>query len=188
MKGSLKARSSGGFCMDNLEEALRLEVRRKIYGTVQQNPGLHFREIQRRVGIATGALQYHLDYLGKKHLVRSEKDAKFLRYYLVREEFKDTQLMGLLRQGSMRKIIVFLMQRRFANNVTISNAVGLSPSTTSWHVEKLSGAGILSGRKHGRKSYYSLADKDRVAQLLVGYKASFLDEMVDNFVEVWEEI
>src|SRR3989344_8482830 len=115
--------------MDNLEEALKLEVRNRIYTTIQQNPGIHFREIQRRMGIATGALQYHLDYLQKKHLVRSERDAKFLRYYLIREEFKETQLMGILRQESMRKIIVFLMQRRFANNLTIAKAVGLSPST-----------------------------------------------------------
>ncbi|VVC00073.1 Winged helix-turn-helix DNA-binding protein [uncultured archaeon] len=174
--------------MDNLEEALRLEVRRRIYGTIQQNPGLHFREIQRRVGIATGALQYHLEYLVKKHLVRPEKDAKFLRYYLIREEFKETGLMGLLRQESMRKIIVFLMQRRFANNTTISSAIALSPSTTSWHLEKLADSQIVDRKKRGRKTYYSLIDKDKVASLLVGYKSSFLDEMVDNFVEVWEEI
>ncbi len=174
--------------MDNLEEALRLEVRKKIYSTLQESPGLHFREIQRRVGIATGALQYHLDYLMKKHLIRAEKDAKFLRYYLIREEFTETALMNLLRQDSMRKIIVFLMQRRFANNLTISQAVGLSPSTTSWHIEKLAEASVLEKKKRGRKTYYSVIDKDRIANLLVGYQKSFLDEMVDNFVEVWEEI
>ncbi len=174
--------------MDNLEEALKLDVRKKIYKTLQQSPGLHFREIQRRVGIATGALQYHLDYLVKKHLLRAEKDAKFLRYYLIREEFTETALMNLLRQESMRKIIVFLMQRRFANNLTISGAIGLSPSTTSWHIEKLAEAGVLGRKKRGRKTYYSIVDKGRIAALLVGYQKSFLDEMVDNFVEVWEEI
>lgn len=174
--------------MDALEEALKLEVRRRIYVTIQQNPGLHFREIQRRVGIATGALQYHLDYLVKKHLVRAEQDAKFLRYYLIREEFTETTLMNLLRQESMRKIIVFLMQRRFANNATISGMVGLSPSTTSWHIEKLFEAGLIDKKKRGRKIYYNVKDKDRIANLLVNYRQSFLDEMVDNFVEVWEEI
>src|SRR3989344_3157639 len=111
-----------------LEEALQLEVRKKIYNTVKRNPGLHFRELQRRVGIATGALQYHLDYLAKKHLVKTERETKFLRYYLVRQDFAETGLMALLRQDSIRAIMVFLMQRRFANNNTIAASVNLSPS------------------------------------------------------------
>ena len=51
--------------MDDFEEALALEVRRKIYEEIKASPGLHFRELQRRVGLATGSLQYHLDYLAK---------------------------------------------------------------------------------------------------------------------------
>ncbi len=173
--------------MDVLEQALKLDIRKKIYNTIKRNPGLHFREIQRRVGIATGALQYHLDYLTKKHLVKTERETKFLRYYLVRQDFEDTSLMALLRQDSMRKIIVFLMQKRFANNQTISKQVNLSPSTTSWHLEKLVESGVIEKNRRGRKTYFKLTDKDKIAELLVGYKRSFLDEAVNNFVEIWEE-
>ena len=48
-----------------LDEAVILTPRDKIYSIIVQNPGLHFREIQRRTNIATGALQYHLEYLKK---------------------------------------------------------------------------------------------------------------------------
>ncbi|HLC93123.1 MAG TPA: winged helix-turn-helix transcriptional regulator [archaeon] len=173
---------------DVLESALQLDIRKKIYNTIKRNPGLHFRELQRRVGIATGALQYHLDFLVKRHLLKTEKETKFMRYYLVRQDFEDTELMSLLRQESMRKIIVFLTQKRFATNTTISSGVALSPSTTSWHLDKLSESGIVEKAKRGRRTYFKVADKDRVATLLVDYRRSFLDEMVDNFVEVWEEI
>ncbi|MCR4335493.1 MAG: winged helix-turn-helix transcriptional regulator [archaeon] len=174
--------------MDVLEQALKLDVRKKIYNTIKKNPGLHFREIQRRVGIATGALQYHLDYLVKKHLVKTERETKFLRYYSVRQEFEETSLMALLRQDSMRKIIVFLMQRRFANNQTISKQVNLSPSTTSWHLEKLVESSVVAKDRRGRKTYFKLTDKEKLAELLVGYRKSFLDEAVNNFVELWEEV
>ncbi len=173
---------------DELEVALQLDIRKKIYNTMKRNPGLHFRELQRRVGIATGALQYHLDFLQKRHLIKSEKETKFIRYYLVRQQFYDTPLMSLLRQDSMRKIIVFLMQKRFAANQTVSKGVQLSPSTTSWHLEKLSESGVVEKSKRGRKTIFKIADKGRVANILVAYKRSFLDEVVDNFVEVWEEI
>lgn len=174
--------------MDELEQALKLEVRKKIYNTIKRNPGLHFRELQRRVGIATGAMQYHLDYLMKKHLIKTEREIKFLRYYLVRQTFEETDLMSLLRQESIRKIIVFLMQRRFANNTNISQVVGLSPSTTSWHLEKLVENGVVEKSRRGRKTYFKIVDKERIANLLVSYRRSFMDEVVNNFVEVWEEI
>lgn len=174
--------------MDELEQALKLDVRKKIYNTIKRNPGLHFREIQRRVGIATGATQYHLDYLVKKHLIKTEREKKFLRYYLVRQNFEETNLMSLLRQDSIRKILVFLMQRRFANNTTIADQVNLSPSTTSWHLEKLVGNEIIEKNRRGRKTYFKVIDKQRIANLLVGYRRSFLDETVNNFVEIWEEI
>lgn len=173
---------------DPLEEALRLEVRRKIYDTIKENPGLHFRELQRRVDIATGALQYHLDYLGKKHLVKTEREAKFLRYYLVREKFDDTKLMSLLRQESIRKIVVFLMQKRAVMLETISANAGLSPSTVSWHLDKLSESQIIEKSRRGRKIFFKVVDKEKVGKMLVDYKESFLDEIVDNFVEVWEEM
>ncbi len=173
---------------DVLEEALKLEVRKKIYNTLKRNPGLHFRELQRRVGIATGALQYHTDYLVKKHLVRIEKETKFIRYYLVRQQFEETALMSVLRQESMRRIIVFLMQRRFASTQRISESVALSPSTTSWHLEKLVESGFVVKLERSGKTVYSIADKERIAAILVNYRRSFLDEVVDNFVEVWEEI
>ncbi|MFH1392031.1 MAG: winged helix-turn-helix transcriptional regulator [Candidatus Diapherotrites archaeon] len=173
--------------MDVLEQALKLDIRKKIYNTIKRNPGLHFREIQRRVGIATGALQYHLDCLMKKNLLKTERETKFLRYYLVRQDFEETSLMALLRQDSMRKIIVFLMQRRFANNQTISKQVNLSPSTTSWHLEKLVESNVVEKNRRGRKTYFKLTDKEKLAELLVGYRRSFLDEAVNNFVEIWEE-
>ncbi len=173
--------------VDELEGALQLDIRKKIYGTIKKNPGLHFRELQRRVGIATGALQYHLDFLQKKHLLKTERETKFLRYYLVRQEFGEMDLMAVLRQESMRRIVVFLMQRRFANNSAISREISLSPSTTSWHLEKLVEANVLEKSRRGRKTYFKVVDKQRVADVLVNYRRSFLDEVVNNFVEIWEE-
>ncbi len=173
--------------MDALEQALKLDIRKKIYGLIKKNPGLHFRELQRRVGIATGALQYHLEYLQKKHLVKTERETKFLRYYLVRADFEETDLMALLRQESMRKIIVFLMQKRFATIPSISRDINLSPSTTSWHLDKLFEKKVVEKNRRGKKTFFKLIDKQKIATLLVNYRKSFLDVVVDNFVEIWEE-
>ena len=174
--------------MDELEEALALDVRRKIYNLLKRSPGLHFREIQRRSKLATGSLQYHLDYLSKRHLVKQEKDLKFTRFYIVRQDFEGTTEMGALRQKSLRKIILFLLKKKRANNDQISRQIDLSPSTTSWHLDKLLEKGIVQKKRSGRKTIYTLADPDKSADVLVRFQKSFLDEMVDNFVEIWQQI
>ena len=173
--------------IDALDEAVALSTRDRIYSTISKNPGLHFREVQRRTEIATGALQYHIDYLQKKHLVRSEKDGKFSRFYAVRGEDVDTELMSLLRQESVRRIVLFLMKRRRATLPQISKEVSLSASTTSFHMQKLVQSEMIVQKNYGKKTYFSLKDKDRVLELLLTYKKSFLDEVVDNFVDLWEE-
>ena len=175
---------------EQLSEALALGARNKIYRAINKNPGLHFRELQRRTKIATGSLQYHIDFLLKRHLIKSEKTGKFVRYYSTRgpQLGTDQVTMGLLRQPSLRKIILFLLTKKRANNEKIAVAVGLSPSTVSWHMVKLVQGNIVEKRRVGRKTFFYIKDADNISALLSNYKKSFLDEMVDSFVDIWDEM
>jgi predicted transcriptional regulator len=171
------------------EKALNLESRRKIYEVIEANPGLHFRELQRKTGIAIGSLQYHLDCLEKNHLIKTFRQGKFLRYYSVKESVvEEKTAMSFLRKKSARKIILFLLEKKRANNLEISRQVNLSPSTTSWHLEQLVREGVIGKEKRGRESFFYVIKPREVASLLVEHKKSFVDELVDSFVEVWSEI
>lgn len=175
---------------EQLNEALALGARNKIFKAIKKSPRIHFRELQRRTKIATGSLQYHLDFLIKRHLIRSEKSGKFVRYYSTRgEQLGDMeQTIGLLRQPSLRKITLFLLTKKRANNEKIAAAVGLSPSTVSWHMLKLVQNGVVEKRRVGRKTFFYIQDADKIAALLKSYRRSFLDDMVDSFVELWDEM
>ena len=176
--------------MVDLDSALALGARDKIYRVISKNPGLHFRELQRRTGLATGSLQYHLDYLTKRQLVKFAKQGKFVRYYSTKgEQFGENEtLMNLLRQDSLRKIVLFLLTRRSATNPVIANAVGLSPSTISWHLNKLVVGGVVAVRKRMRKKYFYLVSPETAKELLRVHRGSFLDELVDHFVEIWDSM
>ncbi len=173
--------------LKRLDEAVALTPRDRIYSTIVKNPGLHFREVQRRTNIANGAMQYHLDYLKKKNFIREEKEGKFSRFYALQTDVRDTKLMNLLRQDSVRKIVLFLMQKRRATLPVISKNVGLGLSTTSFHMQKLLSSKIVLQKTIRGKIYFNLGDKDSIMGLFVEYKKSFLDELVDNFVELWEK-
>ncbi len=178
--------------MDDAEQALELSVRNRLHDAIKDSPGLHFRELQRRTGIAVGSLQYHLEFLERVHLVRKVKEGKFVRYYSVRGEQLGEQqrTMSLLRQDSIRKIVLFLLspQPRPANNLQLSQGVGLSPSTVSWHVQKLLEAGVVLKEQRGRETFFSVRNPAQTAQLLIHHQKSFFDELVDNFAEVWQQM
>lgn len=171
----------------NLEEAMALTPRDRIYSTIVQNPGLHFREIQRRTSIATGALQYHVDYLKKKGFIREEKQGKFSHFYSLQSGEVDSGLMNLLRQESVRRIVLFLMNKRRATLPIISRNVNLSLSTTSFHMQKLLLSQIVLQKSIQGKIYFFLSDKEKILVLLVQYRKSFLDTLVDNFIDTWEK-
>ncbi len=169
---------------------LSLEVRKKIYEVIVASPGLHFREIQRRCEIAVGSLQYHLDYMQKHHVIRSQSEGKFVRYYTVRgpQMHHNQNIMAFLRHASTRKIILYLLQQKRANNETIAAHIQLSPSTTSWHLDKLVEANVLTRTREGRMSFFALVAPEEARKLVVDYKSSFLDDAVDNFVNVVQEL
>ncbi|MBT4870169.1 MAG: winged helix-turn-helix transcriptional regulator [Candidatus Diapherotrites archaeon] len=171
----------------DLEETMALSPRDRIYSMIIQNPGLHFREIQRRVDIATGALQYHIDYLKKKHLIYEEKEGKFSRFYAHQEQKIDEKLMNLLRQDQVRQIVLFLLTKRRATIKTIVKEMELSTSTTKFHLQKLLDTGIVLEKESQGKTFYSLKEREPIMELLIVYKKSFMDSLVDNFVEIWEE-
>lgn len=182
---------------EGFDRALQLGVRKKIYDIVEESPGLHFREIQRRSGLAVGSLQYHLDYLQKHHILRTQAEGKFVRYYSVRgtqvNESTDPGMLGqktmaFLRHESTRKVILFLLKEKRANNERIAEEIGLSPSTTSWHLDKLVENGVLARAREGRKTFFSLVNAASAQHLLVTFRKSFFDQAVDNFVELTQAL
>lgn len=176
--------------VDEGQKALELQSRDRLYKAIEENPGLHFRELQRRSGMAVGSLQYHLQVLERHHLVRIEKTGKFSRFYSVRgPQLGDKQvLMSFLRKPTVRRIVLFLIEKKRAANDQISKKCELSPSTVSWHMNELLSKGIVGKRKRGRKIAYFISDPVGTAELLKGYRESFVDELVDNFVQVWDNV
>lgn len=167
---------------------LDLETRRRIYEQIHKSPGVHFRELERRLKLVVGSLQYHLHYLEKKKLIVASSDDDYLRYFVINKNLneKERKILYLLRRSSCRHILIQLLNNPDLNNKDLSLAVGLSPSTISWNLNKLVEAGVIERKKTGRISNFTIIDPTAVVELLICYKESFLDTLVDDFIETWE--
>lgn len=169
------------------KKALELEIRQTIYSLISLSPGLHFREIQRRTKIATGQLTYHLDYLQKAGLIKMENDGEYLRYYAhIQITDGERRVLELARQRSIRHILLYLLENDNCNHDYLVRNLDIAPSTISWHLKKLIDADVVNKKVEGRKSFYSLNNPGLIKKVLIEYKESFLDILVDRFIEMWE--
>ena len=91
----------------------------------------------------------------------------------------------MLRQDIPRKIMVRLLERDTASHSDLLTNFDISPSTLSFHLNKLVKARILNREKQGRVRNYSLLEREAVIETLITYRESFLDEVVDRFADVW---
>jgi len=172
---------------DTREEALLLEVRKKVYSSIENFPGIHFRELQRKVGVGTGNLEYHLNYLKKLNLIKIEKTRANKRFYPLDLNDYERKILGILRQKNFRKIILKILENKFVTHKIVVDCLQISPSSATWYLNQLTEKNILAVSEKGREKHHQLKDRHEIIKIIITYKESFLDKLVDKFVETWEE-
>jgi predicted transcriptional regulator len=169
--------------------ALELENRRRIYRLVSKFPGIHMRDIQERLGLSMGVLEYHLNYLEKEQILSTETDG-YRKSFFLRSDVQhcDKATLALLRQEAPRRIIIFILLRQKAAFKEILDEMRTSKSTLSFHMRKLTDAGLVASERVGRELSYTIREPEVAARLIITYKESFLDSVVDRFVDAWLEV
>lgn len=171
---------------EKAEQALELETRRRIFRHLQAKPGAHMREIGRELTMPMGTLEYHLHYLVKAGLLSIREDGRYVRYFTVGEMGRrEKDVLAVLRQEVPRRIATHLLVNPGANHGQILAQFQLSASTLSFHLKKLLVSEIARQEKQGRENRYWIVEPELVGKVLVAYRESFLDDVVDRFAEVW---
>jgi len=169
------------------DAVLELETRRRLYDVIHASPGLHFRELERRLGLAYGTLQYHLEFLKKHGLVVEEKVGDYARFFPTGfRSIRERELLSLLRQKTVRHLLLFLLEKQGVRNRDLAQRLKLSASTVSWHIGRLVASGAVEQEVKDGETVYRVSEPEAVIQLLLTYKTSFVDEIVDRFIELWE--
>ena len=169
-------------------DPLELESRKRIYECVRNSPGIHFREIQRRTNLPIGVLEYNLNCLVNRSLLSVDKQESFSRYFPCGQLNAEKQrIMAALRQEIPRGIMLYLMRHPGASHGEVLSNFTISGGTLSYHIKKLVARGVLKLEKVGRESRMTVIDPDKVADLLIIYRRTFLDKLVDDFVAMYVE-
>jgi len=169
------------------DEVLANTTRRQVYETVNRQPGLHLREIERRTGIPLSTLNYHLDFLVKYDLLERETDGHYTRFYAKDIEEDERKLLTVLRQKTLRNILLELIDREKMSYQELLEHLEIPASTLSFYMNKLLKADTVSLHRIGRENFYTIKNGKKVARTLIVYKSSFLDNLVDNVLSTWME-
>jgi predicted transcriptional regulator len=154
---------------------------------IEQTPGIRYRELLRLTGLVNGVLTYHLAALEKANVIKVDRGSRITRYYLVNVSEKESAILKFVRHEPIRQIVLFILEQDMSTFNEIVNHTGKAPSTVSSHLKRLKEAGIISVR-YGEYQLYRIVERDFVAEVLSKYKESFVDKVVDNYIQTVEEL
>ena len=153
------------------EEVLSLDIRKEIYEYVLENPGLHLRELSRRLNIPKTTLKYHIRLLVRNRLISLEENGKYNRYFAQDKlGIIDKKFLVIIRQETPRRIIFLAYLYREIQIHEISKALDIPVTTLAYHIQKLKDIGILDVYKQNGKTSYCLNNRKYIYSLIVKYK------------------
>ena len=164
-------------------------VQDKIVKYVNKIPGIRYRELLRMTGFSHGVLSYHLRFLDNSGKIRVNRvNNRVTRYFSYDVSSHESYVMGLLRQETTRKIIMYILE----NGTCLFNDIMIHtekvPSTISWHIGRLKAANIINVRKQNEFNCYEIGmDRLILKDLLSKYKTDFTEKIVDDYVDMINE-
>jgi DNA-binding transcriptional ArsR family regulator len=171
------------------DQVLDLEARRRIVDFVRANPGLHLRGLAEKLDMPVSTLEYHCYQLTRHGHLATRETAGFKAFYPGEGiDRRDKDILYLVRHDAPRRICTHLLLNPGATPGDLKEVVGLGGPTLSFHLKKMRTAGLVREEPAGRTKRLFVVDPERVAGVLVTYRASFLDERVDAFSSLWLEL
>ncbi len=120
------------------------QKKKEIYEFIFQNPGVHLRELSRKLNIPRTTLAYHLKYLNKHDLILSKFVSGYKRYWAANKiGQKDKEMLILLRQDTPRNIIISITEYGIRSQIDISEDLNKHPGTIAFHLKKLKERDII---------------------------------------------
>jgi predicted transcriptional regulator len=157
--------------------------RERVLALVAAQPGLHLRELPRRLGLSLRSVRYHLETLGEDQLVTTHRSGRFARWFATgRFSAEDQALISALRVQGQRTILLVLLREGPMRFASLERATGLSSATLVLYLHRLSDGGLVAAGE-GR---YRLCDPSAIEMRLALYRERFPDLLADAARQIFD--
>lgn len=152
-------------------------VRRVLCQVVEEQPGIHFRELEREAHVSSnGQLRHHLDRLLHDGKLLEVKDGRYRRYFLAGQH--DRHLRPGLTHFARRvpRRIARVLLKGPHNRTELRRTVGCADSTLGYHLRRMAELGYLQKERSRNACSYSLVDPEFVRSVLLVRSLKGFDE------------
>lgn len=140
--------------------------RAALLGLIEAEPGIHLRELARRTGQAEGALRHHLALLQQAGKLRAVRGPRYLCYFPLGGAAVDRQRAAaapLLKSDVARRLLERCAAEPGQSGQRLARELGVTPGAVTYHVQRLSAAGLLQQRRLGREQLVDVTPLGRAA-------------------------
>ena len=155
--------------------------REQLMEIISKNPGLHFRELQRRTGSAVGKLDYHLYQMEREGRIYSRKEGSNIRYFSNESgTVSERKIAYFMRIKEGKEILVGALSDK---NYALSTKI--SEKQKRILIEMVN-EGIIRTTEDGNRLIVTLTDRASLIRFLKKYGQSFIDSIalsILNFID-----
>jgi len=166
----------------------------RLFSFIQRYPGVHLREIRRRLRMPIGTLDYHLYRLDRRGLISVRFQGGYKCCYpavstATQSPIPDVQqtLLALLRQPVPRALLLHLYLEGPAAPSQLALAVDTTGPNLSYFLKRLEAAHVITRTGQGGTRVVHLVDAKLVHTVLLLFPP-LPETVVDRFVRFWSEL
>jgi len=166
-------------------------MRRRILNLVQAYPGLHLREIARRIHTNPHLIEYHLAALERLDLVTTRQEGGYRRLFPVTGPRatllqQEQRWLSLLRQPVPLAVALHLLERESAQHRDLAQVVHVTKATLTHHLKSMENVGIITREPPETGRVFRLIDAPRVLALLRAFQPT--PDLLSAYSDMWTEI
>lgn len=160
----IKLAAGGFYSRIGPEDVLDNATRRRIHRLVHEEPGIHFREIKRRLDLGRGNLEHHLDKLVDNGLLDEHSGQGYRCYFPDGQvDRRVAEIAEHLRSENARTLLSTLTTVSDPSIRDLARRASIPESTASYHIGRLDEADLIDKRRTGGRLVLRLTDLGRRA-------------------------
>jgi predicted transcriptional regulator len=146
-------------------EAADHPARRALLSAIEANPGIHFKELQRRSSLSKSSTQHHVAILLRARLIQERRDGGYVCYFPA--GVGDPRILAaapILRAEGARRLFATALACPGLNAKEVAARSGVQPSTANYHLHRLERAGLVRLEKGSGGLRIAITDLGLVVQ------------------------
>jgi len=134
------------------DEGLENFERGRIFGFIENNPGTHYTEIMKNLGIGNGTLSHHLYMLEKMNMIKSRQEGiRYRAFYMTSMQYPEKEAFRFTKLQT--EIMNLIKENNGITEKEIELKLGEKQQTISYNVKMLQRKDIIRLEKKGRDTY-----------------------------------